>query len=340
MATEKFANNASTTLNGDISDVSTSLVVTSASTFPTTPQFRIKIGNEILLVTGVSGTTYTVTRGQEGTTAASHLDTSVVTHVLTAAALSQFQTDIQSQSRWMTALDLDFTSLGSIALGSDGAYSLGSTSWNKINSAQDYTAASVSTADGFSVTPTNSPLTNYNPSDPLRNLPAITLDLAQVIPSFNPTMGVRIWVYNSSISPVNENYQMATIAIDPGNLTYSAVSMRRGFNGNTTIMVSASVGTTEYAIFNTQSSIGSTNDVVVLELDRIGSPVLYTYYGSYSSGWPLFTNLVPLRNPVPLNWNAASLTHSNALLLLGGFAVTATPPTMKFKRVKIEYWSR
>jgi hypothetical protein len=37
-----------------------------------TSQFRVLVGTEIMIVTNVSGTTFTVTRGAEGTTAASH----------------------------------------------------------------------------------------------------------------------------------------------------------------------------------------------------------------------------------------------------------------------------
>lgn len=98
MTTEKFSNNASTTLNGSILSTDLSLVVTSAASFPTQPQFRIKIEDEILLVTGVSGTTFTVSRGQEGTTAAGHDDDSSVTHVLTAEALTKFQSDTLTEA--------------------------------------------------------------------------------------------------------------------------------------------------------------------------------------------------------------------------------------------------
>jgi len=93
MATEKFSNNAATTLSGAISDSALSLVVSSSTGFPTSGQFRIKIDNELILVTGVSGTTYTITRGQEGTTAVAHGDGAAVTHVLTAGALTQLQAD-------------------------------------------------------------------------------------------------------------------------------------------------------------------------------------------------------------------------------------------------------
>ena len=86
---EQFANNASTILNmsGNLSSVATSLVVSSSTGFPAGGNFRILIDAEIILVTGVSGTTWTITRGAESTTAASHLNGATVTHILTAASL-------------------------------------------------------------------------------------------------------------------------------------------------------------------------------------------------------------------------------------------------------------
>ena len=92
--TEQFANNATTTLNGSITNVQTSLVVSSATTFPTSPQFRIIIDSEIMLVTGVSGTTFTVTRGIENTTAAAHNSGATVSMILTAGALDQLRSDL------------------------------------------------------------------------------------------------------------------------------------------------------------------------------------------------------------------------------------------------------
>jgi hypothetical protein len=99
MATEKFANSASTTLATGIGSDDLSLVVADASAFPTQPQFRILLESEILLVTGVSGTTFTVTRGEEGTTPTSHGPGLVITQLLTAGALAQLQVDIQGALR-------------------------------------------------------------------------------------------------------------------------------------------------------------------------------------------------------------------------------------------------
>ena len=59
---ETFANQSVTTLSAAITTTTaTSCTVTDATTFPATGNFRIKIDAEILLVTGVAGTTFTIT---------------------------------------------------------------------------------------------------------------------------------------------------------------------------------------------------------------------------------------------------------------------------------------
>jgi len=75
----KFANNAYSTLSAGITDVATSFDVASVSTFPTIGvsdhMYLSIVGSayvEIIKVTGVSGTTLTVVRGQDGTTGTAH----------------------------------------------------------------------------------------------------------------------------------------------------------------------------------------------------------------------------------------------------------------------------
>ena len=90
---EQFANNASTTLNGSINNSTTSVVVGNATGFPASGNFRIIVESEIMLVTAVSGNTFTVTRGSESTTAASHNSGVGVKHILTAGAVQQYRAD-------------------------------------------------------------------------------------------------------------------------------------------------------------------------------------------------------------------------------------------------------
>jgi hypothetical protein len=90
MATEQFANSAQTTLSAAItSTTATSISVANGGTpFSSSAQFRILIDSELMLVTAGAGTnTWTVTRGIEGTAAATHSNGATVTEVLTAGGL-------------------------------------------------------------------------------------------------------------------------------------------------------------------------------------------------------------------------------------------------------------
>ncbi|MCZ2344468.1 MAG: hypothetical protein LC104_22130 [Bacteroidales bacterium] len=91
MVIERFANNARTVLAVTIGTGDGSLTVASDVGFPTEPQFRIRIGQELLLVTAVADTTWTVTRGIESTTPAAAAAGTTVVQVLTAAALETLQ---------------------------------------------------------------------------------------------------------------------------------------------------------------------------------------------------------------------------------------------------------
>lgn len=92
MALEQLANNAATTLSAGVAGTSDPVVftVTSATGFPTSGNFRVLIGSELLKVTAVSGTSFTASRAQESTTIAAHLNGDAVTHVLTRGSFFQF----------------------------------------------------------------------------------------------------------------------------------------------------------------------------------------------------------------------------------------------------------
>lgn len=95
MPLEQFANNAQTTLNGASPSAATSLTVTSAAGFPAAAPFRIRIDDELLLVTAGAGTTtWSVSRGIENTSATAHSDGASVTHVLTAGAVAKLKAEI------------------------------------------------------------------------------------------------------------------------------------------------------------------------------------------------------------------------------------------------------
>lgn len=85
---ETFINGQSvTTLNGSINNSVTSIIVTDATQLPALPNYRIRIDNELLLVTAISSNILTVLRGIEGTSAASHTSLSFVNFELTQDAM-------------------------------------------------------------------------------------------------------------------------------------------------------------------------------------------------------------------------------------------------------------
>jgi len=84
-------NFAQTTLAAAITTTGeTSITVTSETSFPAV-DFIISIDTECLLVTNVSTTTWTVTRGYEGSTAATHLNGATIFHDWSAGEASTIQ---------------------------------------------------------------------------------------------------------------------------------------------------------------------------------------------------------------------------------------------------------
>lgn len=92
--TEEYINGYSVTVGtGGITNVATSLPVSTPASVDS--GFRILIGLELLLVTaGGTSTTWTVTRGIEGTTATSHSASDVINVILSAGSLDQIRKDI------------------------------------------------------------------------------------------------------------------------------------------------------------------------------------------------------------------------------------------------------
>lgn len=117
---EKLANNAATTLNGGIDASTTSVVVTSASGFPTAGNFRIIVDSEIMKVTSVSSNTFTVARGQEGTSGASHSNGADVTHIVTKESLETLRSDFSLSDTWANLPASDSTQAGRLYLPTDG----------------------------------------------------------------------------------------------------------------------------------------------------------------------------------------------------------------------------
>ena len=100
MSNMLFANNANTTLSSSLTNSATSMSVTSASAFPSptgSQYFYCTLADaatqttiEIVKVTAVSGTTFTIVRGQDGTSGTAFASGAVVSLRLVSASLNDF----------------------------------------------------------------------------------------------------------------------------------------------------------------------------------------------------------------------------------------------------------
>src|SRR5512146_3245166 len=111
MAREQYTNGAATTLGSALNDSAGSLTTAGFAGFPTSGQYRIKIDNELLIVTGGLGTVnWTVTRGAESTTATAHVAGAAVRQQLTAGGLDSLATVYDDEALTGTGRDFNFGS--------------------------------------------------------------------------------------------------------------------------------------------------------------------------------------------------------------------------------------
>lgn len=100
----QLKNNAKTSLSNNITAIATSLVVSDASKFPNGGNFLITIWDnnaysdpgddsnmEILKVTAVSGSVFTIQRAQEGTSAKAHFSGDMIAMLITAGIVEEVQ---------------------------------------------------------------------------------------------------------------------------------------------------------------------------------------------------------------------------------------------------------
>lgn len=90
---EQLSNGAVSVITAAMTNVQTTLTVASTTGFPTDGNFRVLVDSELMLVTAVSGSTFTVVRGIESTSAVSHEAGVAILQIFTAAALERVMLD-------------------------------------------------------------------------------------------------------------------------------------------------------------------------------------------------------------------------------------------------------
>jgi len=97
---EQFKSFSFSTLNGAINSSQTTITVLSAAGFPATGTFRIIVDSEIIRVDSISGNVFTVTRGADLSTPASHSSGAGVNYVFTGGSIAQYAVDTLDRDTW------------------------------------------------------------------------------------------------------------------------------------------------------------------------------------------------------------------------------------------------
>lgn len=115
MSKELFTNTPIGFLNGNITSSATSATLVDSTMFPSTGNFTIMIGAEIILVTANASNVLTITRAQEGTAGAAHTSGNVVAGIITAGSLQRLAIQSHGGTIVSARRQLNFIDGGGVA---------------------------------------------------------------------------------------------------------------------------------------------------------------------------------------------------------------------------------
>lgn len=327
---EVLKNNAVTTLNGSITSGSATLSVLSAALFPGTGNFRIAVDSELMLVTGVSGTTFTVTRGLEATTAALHSAGAAVVCVLTAGSVAQYVSenagstgallaannlsDVQSASTSRTNLGL-----GSLATQS-GTFSGTSSGTNTGDQTNISGNAATATLAGTVITNANltGPITSSGNATAIASQTGTgTKFVVDTSPTLvTPVLGVAT---ATSINGNTFTTGTGTLTLSTFTLTVAGTASVSGTNTGDQINISgnAATVTTNANLTGNVTSVGNATTiaagVVTLAMQANMATSSLIYRKTAGSGAPEVNTLATLKTDLGLTGtNSGDQTTSNS----------------------------
>lgn len=178
---------------------------------------------------------------------------------------------------WITALDIDFTSLPNASFPTDGTISLAGLSWTKGNSAHETTHVQVLNGVGLQWVPAST--SNY--SGPTRTLPYIWLPLSQVFGSAYYDWNTYIRMYVSvGADNAAANSDNLVVGID-SNSTDCGLLLFRGFLGSF-LRVTPLYNFNSQIQFEDTEKISSTVKTMCLETQGLsaGALAFHSYWGS------------------------------------------------------------
>jgi hypothetical protein len=238
-------------------------------------------------------------------------------------------------SSWTTTMDCDLTAEASQTIAPDSTYSFCGVTWTKINSVNEATSLALTNGTGLVFKPASA--SDLNGST--RTLPAVKISLPTLISGFKYNMPIRAWIYTSA-GNFSTTYDAVKAGFETNNTPRTHILGTKGYNGgangNAGYMLAVNGGSGTYN--GSASPPYNTDNVFVVEMPNGIAGNASVSSGSYSSGWPAETALLPASfmsigtTLIP----AAALSDWEFLLGVQR-AGSGTTLTVSIARIKIEH---
>jgi hypothetical protein len=197
-----------------------------------------------------------------------------------------WQGDIGSggPDEWATVWELDFSAQPDQTFATDGNYTIGGLTWNKVNSSGDATAMQIVNGVGLQITPTSS--TDLGTSTWASPLISVSLD--QLVPTGDVSTPLELWVYLASENAV-ASYDNTVMGFHArsGGITNRLIGIFRGIYGSNSAWLRW-IENNYNAVDGLTNSQGLATKTHILQLTNgfSGNHVQTYMAPDYSGGWP------------------------------------------------------
>jgi hypothetical protein len=201
-------------------------------------------------------------------------------------------------ANWNTVMDLDFTTLPNQTLTTDGTYTFNGIVWTKVNTAQEYLPMQIITGQGLKIQPNNAPHAGIlsNRSWPLLQVPVLTL-----ASGIGPLTRIRVWLYWSALGTFpggTGDDSGPLISLDNTSTSPNYAWWGRYSNGQSASGPGYYLGRAREGDGRTSGTITGpppTGNVMVFDFPAgIGGQLGYLLSGTFASGWPGESALLPM----------------------------------------------
>lgn len=243
-------------------------------------------------------------------------------------------------SSFVTAYDVDFTSLGNILIDGDGEHIIDGKTWIKSNSASEVSPASIISGIGLRFLPSNDGNDYYGT---IRTCPSIWVSLGDLIGgNYDHNINVRIFLYNSTNNSSLAK-DSALLAVDPnhssGDNSFGYSVYRGVYGGVEGVSGYIHTGSLSYGSGNFSAVIDETNNVIVLDIPNLNSGFATIMYGSYSvDDWPINSDIF-LANSMRISTSNILTMYSGIMgVRLGAIRnLSLTDLSVTFARMEVQY---